>query len=84
MSSRSRLPPPSPFEMLTSTPLTPFLLIAFWCRQAAAASAPAPAEESDDSDNDIISDRNTLKAREWDDWKDDNPKGSGNTMSNVG
>jgi immunoglobulin-binding protein 1 len=24
------------------------------------------------------------KARDWDDWKDDNPKGSGNRMANVG
>lgn len=25
-----------------------------------------------------------LKARKWDDWKDDHPRGSGNKMANIG
>lgn len=34
----------------------------------------------DDSDDEGNADRKTLKAREWDDWKDDHEKGSGNRM----
>lgn len=34
-------------------------------------------EENDDSDED-------LRKREWDDWKDDNPRGSGNMKANLG
>lgn len=34
-------------------------------------------DESDDSDEEI-------RQREWDDWKDDNPKGSGNMKANMG
>ena len=37
-------------------------------------------KNEDDTDN---SDEEFEK-RKWDDWKDDNPKGSGNTMRNVG
>jgi hypothetical protein len=33
-----------------------------------------------DSENDDVSNKKTYKAREWDDWKDENPKGSGNKM----
>eukprot|EP01066_Platyproteum_vivax_P010616 Platyproteum_vivax@DN4774_c0_g1_i1.p1 len=29
-------------------------------------------------------DAKNLKDREWDDWKDDNPKGSGNKLGNIG
>ncbi|WPK24259.1 hypothetical protein PUMCH_001526 [Australozyma saopauloensis] len=35
------------------------------------------SDESDDSDEE-------LRKREWDDWKDDNPKGSGNMKANLG
>lgn len=35
------------------------------------------SDESDDSDEE-------LRQREWDDWKDDNPKGSGNMKANMG
>jgi immunoglobulin-binding protein 1 len=35
-------------------------------------------ENSDDSDNEIVGDAKRYKAREWDDWKDENEKGSGN------
>ncbi len=34
--------------------------------------------EDDDSDNEEAGNRKTYKAREWDDWKDLNDKGSGN------
>lgn len=35
--------------------------------------------EDEDSDNEEAANRKTQKAREWDDWKDLNDKGSGNT-----
>jgi hypothetical protein len=34
--------------------------------------------EDEDSDNEETANRKTYKAREWDDWKDQNDKGSGN------
>ncbi|MDR3582132.1 MAG: hypothetical protein P4L67_02550 [Candidatus Pacebacteria bacterium] len=37
-------------------------------------------EKEADIDKDEISDKKTLKDREWDDWKDLHDKGSGNTM----
>ena len=37
-------------------------------------------KEDEDSDNEEVSDKKTYKARDWDDWKDDHPKGSGNRM----
>lgn len=33
-----------------------------------------------DSDKEEVDDKKKKKAREWDDWKDDHPKGSGNRM----
>jgi hypothetical protein len=33
-----------------------------------------------DSEDDEVANKKTYKAREWDDWKDLNPKGSGNKM----
>ena len=33
-----------------------------------------------DSDNEEVDDKKKHKAREWDDWKDEHPKGSGNRM----
>ena len=36
---------------------------------------------NEDSDDEIVADEKTYKAREWDDWKDLNEKGSGNKMS---
>lgn len=36
--------------------------------------------EDDDIDKDSVADKQTMKDREWDDWKDDHPKGSGNRM----
>ena len=37
-------------------------------------------KSDDDSDKEEIDDKKKKKAREWDDWKDENPKGSGNRM----
>jgi hypothetical protein len=33
-----------------------------------------------DSDKEEVDDKKKKKAREWDDWKDAHPKGSGNRM----
>ncbi len=41
--------------------------------QEASAGAGGGEEEEE-------SDEATLKAREWDNWKDENPRGMGNTM----
>lgn len=41
-------------------------------RKAAAKKAAEDAEDSD-------SDEKVFKARAWDDWKDDNPRGAGNS-----
>ena len=38
-------------------------------------------QEEEDSDDDAVSDRKTLKARNWDNWKDDNERGIGNRLS---
>ena len=38
-------------------------------------------QPGDDSDDEKVADEKTYKAREWDDWKDMNEKGSGNKMS---
>lgn len=35
---------------------------------------PRPSEDEDEDDDDAAQD----KARAWDDWKDDNPRGAGN------
>jgi hypothetical protein len=37
-------------------------------------------QPNDDSDDEEVADMKTYKAREWDDWKDLNEKGSGNKM----
>ena len=37
-------------------------------------------KSDDDSDKEEVDDKKKKKAREGDDWKDENPKGSGNTM----
>ena len=39
-------------------------------------------KENEDSDKDEGDDEKTLKAREWDNWKDEHEKGSGNRMKN--
>ena len=40
----------------------------------------SPAKEIDEDDLEAA-DRETMKAREWDDFKEDNPKGAGNTLN---
>jgi hypothetical protein len=40
----------------------------------------APAPEIDE-DNTALADAETMKAREWDEFKESNPKGSGNTLN---
>lgn len=46
---------------------------------AKAAKAAAAAAEDPDRD-DVVADRDTMAAREWDDWKGENNRGSGNTL----
>ncbi|CAH6720624.1 type 2A phosphatase-associated protein 42 [[Candida] jaroonii] len=40
-----------------------------------------PEEPKPEKDSDAEDEEEEYKAREWDDWKDDNPKGMGNTMN---
>lgn len=42
------------------------------------AEPPKPPVDEDDME---IADRETYKARDWDEFKDDNPKGAGNTLN---
>lgn len=35
-------------------------------------------EDEEDSDNEMVSDMKTYKARNWDNFKDENEKGGGN------
>jgi immunoglobulin-binding protein 1 len=42
------------------------------------SSIPAPEL---DEDNMALADAETMKAREWDEFKEANPKGSGNTLN---
>jgi len=46
---------------------------------AKAAKAAVAAAEDPDRD-DAVADRDTMAAREWDDWKGENNRGSGNTL----
>lgn len=46
-------------------------------RMEEEAKKNAPNEDSDDEK---VADMKTYKAREWDDWKDQNRKGEGNRM----
>ena len=43
-------------------------------------AAPVPAPEIDE-DNMALADAETMKAREWDEFTEENPKGSGNTLN---
>ncbi|KAF4751455.1 hypothetical protein FOZ62_007109 [Perkinsus olseni] len=46
---------------------------------------PREGDASSDSSSDDNSDEEAeLKARKWDDWKDDHPRGAGNKMTNIG
>lgn len=47
---------------------------------AIGANTTTKAKDEETSENE----EEEMKARAWDDWKDHNPKGSGNTMKNVG
>lgn len=47
-------------------------------RVAAADAAPEP-----EPDEDVDVDKKTLEAREWDNWKDENPRGAGNKMGKM-
>ncbi|PHH71705.1 hypothetical protein CDD83_5121 [Cordyceps sp. RAO-2017] len=40
-----------------------------------------PARPPPDEDDMAAVDRETYKARDWDDFKDENPRGSGNTLN---
>ncbi|KAI3402618.2 TAP42 [Candida oxycetoniae] len=40
--------------------------------------------DDDDEEEDSENDEAQLEKRRWDDWKDENPKGSGNTKGNIG
>ncbi|ODQ81397.1 hypothetical protein BABINDRAFT_160736 [Babjeviella inositovora NRRL Y-12698] len=44
-------------------------------------AAPAAPEEDTDEDDEEAADRETYKKREWDEFTDNNRKGSGNTMN---
>lgn len=46
-------------------------------------AAEGPKEEYDSGDEEEDSDAE-IKQREWDDWKDENPKGAGNMKANIG
>eukprot|EP01054_Gregarina_sp_Poly1_P004487 Gregarina_sp_Poly_1__4486@NODE_240_length_10883_cov_144_711446_g211_i0_p4_GENE_NODE_240_length_10883_cov_144_711446_g211_i0NODE_240_length_10883_cov_144_711446_g211_i0_p4_ORF_typecomplete_len346_score58_86TAP42/PF04177_12/1_4e43_NODE_240_length_10883_cov_144_711446_g211_i0928010317 len=48
------------------------------------AAQKKTVKEFDDKSTDSDDDAKELKARQWDDWKDAHPKGSGNTMVNRG
>ena len=41
-------------------------------------------EDMEDKDNIIVSDLNTYKDRDWDNWKDENEKGGGNKGDHYG
>eukprot|EP01105_Mastigella_eilhardi_P009908 TRINITY_DN2325_c0_g1_i3.p1 TRINITY_DN2325_c0_g1~~TRINITY_DN2325_c0_g1_i3.p1 ORF type:complete len:224 (+),score=59.72 TRINITY_DN2325_c0_g1_i3:375-1046(+) len=47
---------------------------------AIAKSGPKHESDEEDSDRDQDNDDKLKKARDWDDWKDENPRGSGNTI----
>lgn len=36
-------------------------------------------EENEHSSDEEVSERDRIKKANWDDWRDDNPKGKGNT-----
>jgi hypothetical protein len=57
--------------------------------QASSTAVSTPQEPSENDDeyykqSEMVEDREKLRAREWDDWKDDNPRGSGNKLVNLG
>lgn len=46
-------------------------------------AAPAVPDTRHD-DSDALDSEEEMEARRWDDWKDDHPKGAGNTKANIG
>ena len=68
--------PHSKYRILSLSPLASRPLPSPSPSQASAE--PAAAVDSDDEE---AVDRDTRKKREWDNWKDDNPKGAGNTLN---
>ncbi|KNC54715.1 immunoglobulin-binding protein 1 [Thecamonas trahens ATCC 50062] len=58
------------------------VMMAEQARKLAAAQSGEPDEANDDPDGE--SDAAVYAAREWDDFKDANPRGSGNMMANNG
>ena len=48
-------------------------------RQQLAEQERPYLQRHEDDDHEAL-DAATVKARDWDDWKDDNNKGSGNTL----
>merc|ERR1712137_135139 len=44
---------------------------------------PQSEKKSDSEESDPDDDEHYRKQREWDDWCDDNPRGSGNTLGNI-
>ena len=56
-----------------------------YCRQQMERMLPPDEEKKEDTDSEDeeTADRKTLKAREWDNWKDDHAQ-DGNMGSNIG
>lgn len=75
-------------EQVFRNPNMPTLTLAEFADREMARMEEATAKQNEyqqnktdsDSENEEVSDKKTYKAREWDDWKDLNEKGSGNKM----
>jgi hypothetical protein len=52
----------------------------FFANAQGGGNADAEPEEVDEDDEDAV-DADTLKKRNWDNWKDENPKGAGNRLN---
>ena len=48
------------------------------------AMALTPQAPESEKDEDVVDEAQEMKDRLWDDWKDLNPRGSGNKMANIG
>lgn len=48
--------------------------------ESAREGIKAKKREEEDSDDDEVVNRETMKSREWDNWKDEHNRGSGNTI----
>jgi len=61
----------------------PTMTVEQWCEeQLALGNIPSqgatPEKTVEDVDNEETVDNETLKSREWENWKDENPRGAGN------